>query len=426
MEARFAKEVLIIAATALEQCFETVTQVSFKLDRLETSVEFTILGPNDMPVVAAQILFQVMDNGGRMFILIPQAALYPIRKKLAREHQPVSLANDPRWTQQMQRGISRTEVTLQAILETRIMALGEITQFKVGQLLQLRAHTQDLIAIQSGTEQVFRAKLGQANGKFLFVIETVSNLKETPMDAIDQGRHEDLKHGREELRRLRPAATPEYGPDARADLVQRQHFVGAARVGNGARHAVDHAARLILDEVIRPGLMQVDELPHAVIAHAGQHDAQHVLAEGRQRALGQHVDARLIQAFPVIRLDLEAGRGDAQMHTARADIDGAVDERLAVRRLDDLRRAAGVEALGQCEGELRRHVLRDHDRHGKIGGKLADHVLKRLRPAGAAADDDDLRICSRSTVRCSVRGGGTADRARLTAAAPARCAPDWH
>lgn len=187
LEARFAKEILIIAATALEQCFEAVTQVSFKLDRLETSVEFTILGPNDMPVVAAQILFQVMDNGGRMYILIPQAALYPMRKKLAREHQPVSLASDPRWTQQMQRGISRTEVTLQAILETRIMSLGDVTQFRVGQLLQLRAHTQDLIAIQSGSEQLYRAKLGQANGKFLFVVETVNNMKESAIEHIIKG-----------------------------------------------------------------------------------------------------------------------------------------------------------------------------------------------------------------------------------------------
>lgn len=187
LEARFAKEILLIAANALEQCFESVMQVSFKLDRLETSVEFTILGPNDMPVVAAQILFQVMDNGGRMYILIPQAALYPMRKKLAREHQPVSLASDPRWTQQMQRGISRTEVTLQAILETRIMLLGDVTQFRVGQLLPLRANTQDLIAVQSGNEQLYRAKLGQANGKFLFVIETVNNLKESAMEYVIKG-----------------------------------------------------------------------------------------------------------------------------------------------------------------------------------------------------------------------------------------------
>ena len=186
-EARFAKQILGIAGAALEQCFEVVTQVSFKLDRLETSVEFTILGPNDVPIVAAQILFQVMDNGGRMYILIPQSALYPLRKKLAREHQPVSPTNDPRWTQQMQRGISRTEVTLQAILETRIMLLGDVSQFRVGQLLPLRAHTQDLIAIQSGSEQLYRAKLGQSNGKFLFVIETVNNMKETAIEYIIKG-----------------------------------------------------------------------------------------------------------------------------------------------------------------------------------------------------------------------------------------------
>jgi flagellar motor switch protein FliM len=186
-EAKFIKEFLIIAATALESCFETITQVTFRFDRLETNVEFTILGPTDIPVVAAQILFQVMDNGGRMFILIPQAALYPIRKKLAREHQPVTQANDPRWTQQMQRGISRTDVTLEAVLETRIMTLGDIKSLYVGQLLHLRAQTHDPIAIQSGGEQLFQAKLAQANGKFLFIIESVNSMKDLLIDNILKG-----------------------------------------------------------------------------------------------------------------------------------------------------------------------------------------------------------------------------------------------
>jgi flagellar motor switch protein FliM len=183
-EGRFMKEFLNMAARALEECFENITQATFRFDRLETKVEFTVLGPNDMPVVAAQILFQVMDNGGRMFILIPQAALYPLRKKLARERQAVSQPHDPRWMQQMQRGISRTEVTMEAILETRIMTLGEIKSLRVGQLLQLRAQTQDPIAIQSGGEQLFQAKLAQANGKFLFIIESVNSMKDMLIDNI--------------------------------------------------------------------------------------------------------------------------------------------------------------------------------------------------------------------------------------------------
>lgn len=186
-EARFIKHFLQDAAKALETCFDAVTQANFKLDRLETNLEFTILGPNDVPVVVAQILFQVGDNGGRMFILIPQAALYPIRKKLAREHQPAIQPYDPRWTQRMQQGISRTDITIQAVLETRTMSLGEVKSFHVGQLLQLRAHTQDLIAVQSGTEQLFRARLGQSKGKFLFVIETVNSTKDGLIDTLLKG-----------------------------------------------------------------------------------------------------------------------------------------------------------------------------------------------------------------------------------------------
>jgi len=143
-----------------------------------------VMGPNDIPVVVAQILFQVMDNGGRMFMLVPQSALYPIRKKLAREHQPVSQPNDPNWSQRMQQGISATEVSLQAVLETRTMTLGELRTLEVGQLIQLRAHARDLIAIESGGEQLFRAKLGQSRGKFLCVVETVNNTKGLTIDNL--------------------------------------------------------------------------------------------------------------------------------------------------------------------------------------------------------------------------------------------------
>jgi len=177
-EARFAKDVMSVASQSFESAFESVANITFRFERLETKVEFTILGPNDVPVVAAQILFQIMDMGGRMFVLLPQAALYPIRKKLEREHQPVSLPNDPRWTRQMQRGVASTDVKLQAILEKKIMTLGDVTKFEVGQLIQLRTHTSDLISLESGNEPLFRCKPAQAKGAFIVIIEAPINTKE--------------------------------------------------------------------------------------------------------------------------------------------------------------------------------------------------------------------------------------------------------
>jgi flagellar motor switch protein FliM len=145
---------------------------------LETKIEFTILGPNDFPVVAAQVLFQVGDMGGRMFVLMPQVALYPLRKRLEREHQPVTLHADPRWARQMQTGVAKTDVRLQAILEKKVMTLGELTELKVGQLIQLRTSSSDLITLESGAEMLFRCRLAQSKGAFIVVIESPISTKD--------------------------------------------------------------------------------------------------------------------------------------------------------------------------------------------------------------------------------------------------------
>jgi flagellar motor switch protein FliM len=177
-EAHFAKDVVSLAAQALENCFESVASLSFKFERIETQIEFTILGPNEVAVVAAQLLFQVGDLGGRLFVLVPQAALYPIRKKLEREHQPVTLHADPRWTRLMQKGVARTDVRLQVILEKKVMTLGEITRLEVGQLLQLSTSSGDLITLESGSEPLFRCRLAQSKGSFIVVVESTINPKD--------------------------------------------------------------------------------------------------------------------------------------------------------------------------------------------------------------------------------------------------------
>lgn len=177
-EARFARQIINLAVQGLETCFESIVAISFKFERIETNIEFTILGPNDVPVMATQLLFQVGDMGGRMFVLIPTAALYPLRKKLEREHQPVTLHADPRWTRSMQKGVARTDVRLQAILEKKVMTLGEITELKVGQLIQLRTNSSDLITLESGAEPLFRCRLAQAKGAFIVVIEQPISTKD--------------------------------------------------------------------------------------------------------------------------------------------------------------------------------------------------------------------------------------------------------
>jgi flagellar motor switch protein FliM len=55
---------------------------------------------------------------------------------------------------------------------------------RVGQLLPLRTHSYDLVSVESGGEVLFRAKLGQANDKFIIIIESAINQKGSVIEEI--------------------------------------------------------------------------------------------------------------------------------------------------------------------------------------------------------------------------------------------------
>ncbi len=171
LELRIAKDVFSTVIPRLEALFSNFTPVTFSFDKMATPLDFTILGPTDVPAVIVQLLFQVQDSGGRMFLLIPQAALYPIRRKLERETSAPPVVNDPHWTRKLKTGLSRTSVSLSAVLDGETMTLGEVASLKAGQILPLRSGPKSLVTLQSGEESLFMCQAGQSNGVFTLMVD---------------------------------------------------------------------------------------------------------------------------------------------------------------------------------------------------------------------------------------------------------------
>ena len=90
-------------------------------------------------MVAVKLNLDVLGRGGEILIAIPQAALGAMRKAFARTASKDAAQPDPRWSQQIEREITRASVTLSAVLDERPMRLGEITKFRVGQVMELKA-----------------------------------------------------------------------------------------------------------------------------------------------------------------------------------------------------------------------------------------------------------------------------------------------
>ena len=121
----------------LEASFGKVCEISLAYERTETALEFTTLGQSSMIMIEAKILFQVLDQGGVLFVLIPQNSMNPIRQKLERERKPLPSSYDPRWTSALTRRVSKAEVNLCAMIEGKNIELDDILRLEAGKMIEL-------------------------------------------------------------------------------------------------------------------------------------------------------------------------------------------------------------------------------------------------------------------------------------------------
>ena len=174
LETRIGRVVCEFAAKSLVAAFGAVSEISLVPERTETSLEFTTLGQASMIMIEAKILFQVLDQGGVMFVLIPQSSMNPIRQKLERERKPLPSSYDPRWTTALHRSVSSAEISVTAMIEGKTMPLDELVRLDVGKTIALTG-TDKSIILECGGDRLFKGRLGQAKGFFTITIEDPVN-----------------------------------------------------------------------------------------------------------------------------------------------------------------------------------------------------------------------------------------------------------
>lgn len=173
LEMRIAKEISMISVEAMRREFGRISPTEFELERVETTIEFTMMGQSDFPVAVCQVLSQVLDHGGRMFIMIPQIALHQMRTKLQRGSTTATTTADPVWTQRMGDGLARTMANLEAYLDGPVMTIEQISNLKVGQVLEARSGDFGGVILECDGTPLFECKLGQSRGQISLRLEKI-------------------------------------------------------------------------------------------------------------------------------------------------------------------------------------------------------------------------------------------------------------
>ena len=158
-------------AGALDAAFESFAGLELRLDRLEKLADEHALGRRDGPALEARLTLESRVGPLALVVLAPQAALAPLRKRLAAEPGAETGGGDPRWARQLEQGVARARVAVSAVLDELPMSLGDIAALSPGQVLTLHGSGMGRVRLECEGREMFWCKLGQGDGRYSLEIE---------------------------------------------------------------------------------------------------------------------------------------------------------------------------------------------------------------------------------------------------------------
>ncbi|HXW70457.1 MAG TPA: flagellar motor switch protein FliM [Methylocella sp.] len=179
IELQLAKRAFELFAQALQSAFATVCETAFRLDRVETRLDFVTIAPRTAFAIKTRLKVQMLGREGHIFTLIPQSALNSIRQELERDIAAEGPAGDPQWLKQIRNEVGLSVVAVQGLIEEFHFTLADIANLRVGQVMRLEATTKTPVKLVCNSEHLFWCDLGRADGfHTLKISESVSREQE--------------------------------------------------------------------------------------------------------------------------------------------------------------------------------------------------------------------------------------------------------
>jgi len=175
-------------ARALTNAFSILVDVTFEVVAVAEKLEAEHLIRPASPVITARLSVEWLGEVGTIAVIIPLAAIDPIRATLAQApaSEAVSIAPEVQtdWSRQLSEEIARAFVGVEAVLEERPIALSEVSRFAVGQMINLECTSISTVRLDAEHRPVFWCELGKSGGSLLLRIERPYDADDEPYELI--------------------------------------------------------------------------------------------------------------------------------------------------------------------------------------------------------------------------------------------------
>ncbi|HYD86942.1 MAG TPA: flagellar motor switch protein FliM [Vitreimonas sp.] len=153
------------------QAFAPLTDVEFKLDRIETNPRFAAIARPPNAAIIVKLRIDMEDRGGRLELLLPYATLEPIRKMLLQQFMGEKFGRDNIWEGHLASELWATKLEVRAVLDEHTQPLSKVLDLKVGDTLMLDVKPDAPVMLKCGAVELTQGKVGRMSHSLAVRVE---------------------------------------------------------------------------------------------------------------------------------------------------------------------------------------------------------------------------------------------------------------
>ena len=160
IEMALARKMIEIILEDTHRAFEPVTDVNFRLERMETNPRFAAISRPGNAAILIELRIEMDDRGGKIEILLPYATIEPIREQLLQMFMGEKFGRDPIWEGHLATEIYAANVEVEAVLHEQDLPLSKVLSLKPGDLVMFERTPTDPVRLRCGDVELTEAIMG--------------------------------------------------------------------------------------------------------------------------------------------------------------------------------------------------------------------------------------------------------------------------
>ncbi len=160
IEMALARRMIEVILEDTHKAFDPVTQVHFRLERLETNPRFAAISRPANAAILIELRIEMDDRGGKIEILLPYATIEPIREQLLQMYMGEKFGRDPIWEGHLATEIFAADVQVEAVLHEFDLPLSRALGLTPGETIMFDRSPQEPVLLRCGDVDLTEGMMG--------------------------------------------------------------------------------------------------------------------------------------------------------------------------------------------------------------------------------------------------------------------------